>query len=365
MPISVLTSRLAAALCLAALVSGPAACARRESIYVGVPALPPLPEQPDRLGPGEHRIHLHFQGYERSYVIHVPSGYRPDEALPLVIMLHGAGAKARNTNRQTNWSAVAEERRFAVVLPEGTAAIKSLPARFLANPQSWNDGSGRGPAARSNENDVGFIHTVITDAGSRVTIDLHRIYVAGFSNGASMAFRIAAELSNKIAAAGIVAGHYRLKGYTPARSVPLVYIVGTEDPLTPLDGGEISLPWGLSMMQPPVRDTIAQWTRLLGCVREPDETHKNGEVTLFAYQTCRGGGEVHYYLVEGMGHVWPGGDPMLPEWAVGRPSDAIDGSRVIWDFFSRHQLAPGVFPSWTPPHPGADHAQTVPAEPGG
>ncbi len=323
-----------------------AGCGARDAVYVGPPKRPPQVEHP---GPGEHRYHLEFGGWERTYLLYLPSSYRPGTAIPLVLMFHGAGGKSKNTNRQTAWSAKGEQEGFAVVLPDGSPEYRTLPSRFLANPQTWNDGGGRGPAARSGENDVAFTQAVIADVSRRVTLDLNRVYVTGFSNGASMVFRLAAELSNKIAAAAPVAGHYRLKGYTPARSVPLLYIVGSADPLTPMDGGEVSLPWGASMIQPAVAETVRAWSSLLGCARAPDEIRENAPVRFHRYAPCRSGAEMEYYLIEGMGHVWPGGDPMLPEWVVGNYSDAIRATDVIWEFFTRHRLAPGIAPSWTPP----------------
>jgi len=38
------------------------------------------------------------------------------------------------------------------------------------------------------------------------------------------------------------------------------------------------------------------------------------------------------------GHTWPGGIP-LPEAITGPTSDAIDATRVMWEFFTRHARA--------------------------
>ncbi len=348
MTIRTLTQRLRLTGLLAAVTLTLSACGARNATYVEAPKRPPQIEHP---GPGETRFYMDFQGWERTYLLYLPPSYVPGTPLPLVIMFHGAGGKAKNTNRQTGWEKKAEQEGFAVVLPDGTPEFKSLPPKFLANPQTWNDGGGKGPAAKNGENDVAFTEAIIDEVGRKATIDLNRIYVSGFSNGASMAFRVAAELSVRIAAAAPVAGHYRLKGYTPSRSVPLLYIVGSDDPLTPMDGGEVSLPWGSSITQPAVAETVRSWTRLMGCDREPNTVEENGPVKLSRYRPCRGGGEMEYYLIAGMGHVWPGGDPMLPDWVVGQPSDALNATDVIWEFFKRHELEPGAAPSWMPHEP--------------
>lgn len=343
------TLSIALLLCAASL-----SCGYRRGEYVGPPVRPPQEEHP---GPGEHRYWMQFQGWERSYLLNIPASYVPGEALPLVIMFHGAGGKAKHIERQTGWAAKGEKEKFVTVFPDGTPPVRDRPVKFLMNPQSWNDGGGRGAASMTNENDVVFTQALIADVGRRVSVDLNRVYAAGFSNGASMVFRLAAELSNKLAAAGAVAGHYRLKGYTPARPVPFVYIVGTDDPLTPMDGGEVTLPWDVNMIQPPVMETVRAWTQLQGCAKEPDETQMNGPVTLHRYGPCRSGGEVEFYLIDGMGHVWPGGDPMLPEWVVGPSSDAIRATDVLWEFFRRHSLGSAVSPSWVP---GAEAQKSLP-----
>jgi len=43
------------------------------------------------------------------------------------------------------------------------------------------------------------------------------------------------------------------------------------------------------------------------------------------------------YTIKGGGHTWPGGQP-LPEWFVGRTSNSIDASSLMWAFFRAHRL---------------------------
>ncbi len=52
---------------------------------------------------------------------------------------------------------------------------------------------------------------------------------------------------------------------------------------------------------------------------------------------CRGGSEVILYVMEGGGHVWPGGPQYLPTLIIGHTTRDID-SATIWEFFSRHRL---------------------------
>ncbi|MBI3892011.1 MAG: hypothetical protein HY303_10835 [Candidatus Wallbacteria bacterium] len=42
--------------------------------------------------------------------------------------------------------------------------------------------------------------------------------------------------------------------------------------------------------------------------------------------------------IEGGGHVWPGGNPLLPGLIVGRDVGGFKANDVIWEFFKRHSL---------------------------
>ena len=50
------------------------------------------------------------------------------------------------------------------------------------------------------------------------------------------------------------------------------------------------------------------------------------------------GAEVIYVTVPGLGHTWAGGRSLLPEIMVGKSSDTIRATDVIWDFFEKHPM---------------------------
>src|SRR5262245_1071881 len=145
---------------------------------------------------GDHRVLLSQDGLDRSYVLHLPRSPGP---LPLVMMIHGAGGSAEFAADETGWSSLADREGFAVVYPEGVPVRPPKAPKFLTNPQEWNDGSGRG-----RQDDVGFLLEILDDLDG---IDTRRVYVAGFSNGAGIAFRLAAEHAGRVAALAPVAGH--------------------------------------------------------------------------------------------------------------------------------------------------------------
>ena len=106
----------------------------------------------------------------RSFILHVPRSYRADRPTPLVILLHGHGAKAAAFERSTGMSAKAEKESFIVAYPQA-----------LGSPSVWHtavDGSPHG-------DDVAFIATLIDSVSHVYNIDPARIYVGGHSNGPS------------------------------------------------------------------------------------------------------------------------------------------------------------------------------------
>src|SRR5271166_4546691 len=265
----------------------------------------------------------------RTFVVHVPPGFDGKSKVPVVIMLHGAGGSGEGAITETGWDAKSDREGFIAVFPDGTPPHPMLPARFYLNPRLWNDGSGRRAIAVKDVDDLGFISAMIDFLEARYAADPARVYCTGFSNGASMTFSVGLNLSNRIAAIAPVSGHLFYTGKQLAYPVPLLFIIGTKDPLNPIDGGDVKLPWGVTQYHPPIEDSLKQWELMLGCGPQVQTARGNGVLEI-TYDNCAKGGEVEYYRVRGLGHVWPGGKNQLPERWVGQPSDNLNATDVIW-----------------------------------
>jgi polyhydroxybutyrate depolymerase len=225
------------------------------------------------------------------------------------MMLHGAGGSADFAVAETGWSDLADRDGFAVVYPEGMAVRPDKPAKFLTNPQEWNDGSGHG-----RHDDVGFLVAVLADLAELV--DRDRVYLTGFSNGAGMAFRLAAERADLFVALAPVAGHCWVPDPKPARPVPTIYLVGDSDPLIPLDGGIVRTPWGTNENRPAVSETLSRWGQAIG--------------------SPPGSEQFPVRIIPGHGHHWPGGRTLLGERLGGPAATGVDGTGEIWQFFRSH-----------------------------
>lgn len=287
---------------------------------------------------GDHSFSIKVGSLERKYVVHVPPSYDGMKPFPAVIMFHGGGGTAQAAMTETGWSAKAQEAGFLAVFPEATPPDMTKPGQFRTNPQTWNDGSGRFHSGRQDMDDVGFVSAMIDDLLSRFSVDEGRVYATGFSNGASMAFRVGAELSSRIAAIAPVSGHLWLTELKLERPVPLIYIFGMDDPLNPFEGGTIRLPWGVVSTRPPILDSVLRWAGALGCLLEPEVIHEHNGVKGVRYPHGKADCEVVFYTVDGLGHTWPGGVSLLPESMVGKTSAKLKANDVIWEFFEGHPL---------------------------
>jgi polyhydroxybutyrate depolymerase len=276
-------------------------------------------------------ITLSVSGLERRYLLYAPPN--ENRPRPALLALHGAGGTAAWMRDETLWDRTADRHGFIIAYPDGLAIDPSRPSGFLDNPQVWNAGAGPGLIINRGPDDVAFLSAVISDLGQRAPVDPKRIYVTGFSNGAAMAFRLAAERPHLVAAIAPVAGYCP---HVPMleRRVLTLFLVGTDDPLVPVNGGEIRSPWdGRIELRPPLGESLARWAMALGVGSIPIHITENAGVRSEEYSP-----EFTAIMISGLGHHWPGGRGRLLRRLAGQPSNRVNANETIWEFF-RHQSA--------------------------
>jgi polyhydroxybutyrate depolymerase len=258
------------------------------------------------------------------------------------MFLHGAGGTAEWALSETEWDITADQRGFLLVVPEAERPDVDQPAGFLKNPQVWNAGFPQSSGSHALTDDVGFINRLLDDLARHFAVDPARIYVTGFSNGAAMTFRLGAELSERFAAVAPVAGHCWQSNPRPTVSLPTLYLVGAQDPLVPIDGGDIISPWdGTLTFKPSVQSTLEKWALAIHCDPAAVESWTHDGMRELRYP---GIVEFRAFVIDGLGHHWPGGRGQLSRRLAGSPSERIDANSLIADFFERHrsgQLAKG------------------------
>lgn len=271
--------------------------------------------------------------FDRVAHVQVPSEYKPQAPPPLVLVLHGAGGSGRAMLDHDGWSAKAEKSGFVAVAPDGLPALPRQPANFRTNPALWNSGQLNSRSPRAAIDDVAYVKQLLDDLKVRVPYDRDRVFCAGHSNGGGMTFRLAAEIPSRFAAIGTVAGMMSLENPQIKKPIPTLYILGTKDPLMPMAGGEVRLPWG-TRRNPPVAEPLAAWARSMGCDSVPVTVSEKGGILRQEYPSKSGGPVLTVMLIEGHGHQWPGSKSFLPESMIGPVTDKMNATDVLWDFFT-------------------------------
>lgn len=254
-------------------------------------------------GGGTHLVTLPVDGRQRTYRAHVPASVAGRTGVPVVITLHGAGGTGEIMDRQSRMSEEADRGGFIAVFPDGSGRLAD---RLL----TWNAGTCCGYSHSHAVDDVAFVAALIANLVTTSGVDPRRVYVAGFSNGAMMAHRVACELSDRIAAIAVVSGALNTLACRPTRPVAVLIIHGTADTVVPYGGGRPTRP-GLpaaadTVTSRSVAEAVASWTGHNRCSPGPVES-RDGPVTRTEHRSCAGGTAVELYTVDGGGHAWPGG----------------------------------------------------------
>lgn len=282
-----------------------------------------------------------YGGLKRTYIIHIPASHDVAKSSPLLIALHGGSGTGRHMVRLTQggFDTLSDKDGFVVVYPDGID-------------KSWNDGRSAEETGyrvhKENIDDVGFISSLIDSLVEKMNIDQKRVYVTGMSNGATMSYRLACELSDKIAAIAPVTGNLPQNIYpscSPSRPISVLAINNENDPLMPWAGKDITGPFGFKKLGKVLStyETVRFWANHNNCSLSPVITYNQDidpadgtRIRKEAYGNGENGAEVILYAIEGGGHTWPGGYQYLNERIIGRTSRDMDANEVIWEFFKKH-----------------------------
>lgn len=257
-------------------------------------------------------------GLQRTYRLHVPTGYDPRQMIPLVLALHGHGGTAADQERRSNYSALADQQHFLVAYPQGIVGPDHRTG--------WATYGQKDPEV----NDVLFISDLLTVLQQQLCVDPHRIYATGLSNGGGMTNLLACQMAGRIAAfAPVAAAIYPIPGGChPTRPVPYLEFHGTSDPVVYYNGRD-----ALHFL--PVMQTMQNWATLDGCTSGPTTFFQQADVTGLQWTNCQDGVVVQHYRINGGGHSWPGAT--LPS-IYGTTTHTISATILGWQFFQHAQL---------------------------
>lgn len=256
----------------------------------------------------------------RNFITFLPQDYDPDTQMPLVINMHPFLTNAQFQMPHTRFNLMADTAGIIVAYPSGING-------------RWNSGSFFG--VPQPVDDVGFISALIDYMAILYNVDTRRVYLTGYSAGGFMSYRLACELTNRVAAIAPVAATMNedlVPMCNPDRPVPVMAFNGTADAIVPFDG---------FLGTAPVQQVIDLWRDINGCDEVPVESMlpdisqaDNTTTTRITYQNCDNDSELILDKINNGGHTWPG--RFFP--LLGNSSEDENANHEMWEFFQRHTI---------------------------
>jgi len=284
-----------------------------------------------------------FDGEDRAYTLYTPIDY--DAGAPLVVILHGGTGSMReildSTSAQSRWLDIADREGWLIAAPNGF----NEDTGGLGDEQSWNDLRADERGVISQQDDAGFINTVLDQLTAGRAYDPARLFLTGASNGGMMSMRLAIEQPERFPGiASYIASLPEEPIIDAAGPTPIMILNGDEDPLVLFEGGFVA---GFRSPTRPVPDTVDYWIRINGADPAPasetvlpDTDPSDGcLITEFRHLSQADGSlSVLYYFADGGGHSipWPDGPPRTPaaDALAGPLCRDADGVDLAFDFFS-------------------------------
>lgn len=249
------------------------------------------------LPPGFKERRFDFGGHPRRYLLHLPADLDTKKPVPLILMLHGGGGNADGMARMMDFHTKVANQGIVVAYPEG------LWGGFNAGPGPDGKSPNFGRAVKEGIDDVGYISKVIDDIAAQTSIDPRRVYATGWSNGSAMSFRLAVELSDRIAAVACAFSElsleHPLKLSAKHRPVPTMYFWGTADPIK-----RPGSPPKAEMAARLIKSLIA----LNRCDPDPEKVIQRGKAQRTTWTGKDRRSRLIEWKLEGSGHWWPGLD---------------------------------------------------------
>ncbi len=233
--------------------------------------------------------------------LRLPDSLQVGERVPLLLVLHGFGVSSGLLIAKAGLNAVADQKKFAYLAPEG--------ARDALGRPFWNAGKSCCDLDHRKIDDVKRLRELLDANLSNPSLDSKRVFVIGYSNGGFMAQRLACDVGDRIA--GVIS----VAGASPSPDVPcaqnsalaVLEIHGDADPIVHYAGGTVFDRTDVEAHASAL-DTAKYWAQRLSCSATPRLVHSidlepylpERETSVQRYDDCRG--TVELWTVKGGGH---------------------------------------------------------------
>lgn len=234
---------------------------------------------------GNHDMSVTVDGKNRTFIMRVPSAYKGDKPVALVVDYHPIGGNSKDHMNSSGYKDKSDPEGAISLYPQGTTKTMG---------PGWNVG----PCC-SNDDDLKFTREMIKLVESKVCIDKKRVYAAGFSMGGGMSNHVACFMSDVFAAVAPAAMDLNTTNSAqcnPERPVPIIMFRGTADPVCKYQGGDSGYNDGLNFLG--AEGNFKFWAQKDGCSGNPT-TNSNG---CQEYSNCKDGVKVVLCTKQGGGH---------------------------------------------------------------
>jgi polyhydroxybutyrate depolymerase len=237
-------------------------------------------------------------GGDRPVDVYVPQNLPAGEKAPLVIMLHGYMVDGRVEELYLQLTPLADSRGFFYAYPNGLVD--------KSGSYYWNATDACCDYDHSNVDDSKYLASVITEIEAAYPVDPKRVFIVGHSNGAFMAYRMACDHADLIAAVGSLAGAMweDTSKCKPSEGVSILEIHGTADTEVIYDGST-------KENYPSAPITVGDWATFDGCDKAPTTDSKkldliaggSAETTVTRYQNCKSDRDVELWTMAKGSHL--------------------------------------------------------------
>jgi len=277
------------------------------------PTETPIPMVP----PGDSERTVMVGDLERSYLLHIPPNLEVSTSVAVVFLFHGSERSAIQF-QPFGFRELADEKEFVIITPNGTTQNSEAP-----NELSWNAGTCCNDPVINNIDEAAFIHEILADLESVITVDPKRIYAHGYSNGGMVVYRLACEMSETFAAISPYAGALIYNPCQPQQPISILEIHGEKDTTVPFEGG-----FGVGVRDmaegfPSTMEVVETWAQFNGCTESSQIETGDDNITHAIYADCEAGSVVEFITIKDQGHEYPR-NAVLPM------------SEIIWNFFDAH-----------------------------
>ncbi len=239
---------------------------------------------------GNCKYTCEYDGITRTFLLYAPS----EAPKGIIIMLHGAGSDGEAFRLMTGMDSVACERGYAVAYVYGTVN----PYSQSADSTGWNSG-----IAARGQDDIGFLCSLASYLQDKYSLTRDETFAVGFSNGAFMTYRIAAEGQKSFGATVSVAGMMPQRIWnnkTDKSNISLLQISGNKDDVVPMNSNGTAA----TSVNPAIEDVMAYFAEAAGLNKYSSEEISD-KSTLYKY--TGEGSELKVWRIEiseGR-HSWP------------------------------------------------------------